>query len=154
MRRKHVRSVRGLLLVLLAFVLLALMSAACGERPPVASASIFFPTVPIGDAYPAGEIDGTFQERSGCLFVEATGDRWLLLWPEGTSARIVDGAIEVLDEDGEVVAREGGPVRFGGGEGRPREVGGVAAAEAWASELTGQDIPERCGDLYWLVSPF
>jgi hypothetical protein len=149
MRRKHVRSSRRVLLALL-----VLASAACAERGPVAPASIFFPIVPIGDAYPAGEIEGTFHERSGCLFVEAHGDRWLLLWPEGASARIVDGAIEVLDEDGEVVAREGGSVRFGGGERNPREMGGAAAAEASATELTGSRIPERCGDLYWLVSPF
>lgn len=61
--------------------------------------------------------------------------------------------IEVLDEEGEVVAREDGPVRFGGGE-RPREMGGAAAAEASAIELTSSRIPERSGDLYWLVSPF
>lgn len=145
-RPRHVRR--------LVVVTLALTLAACGDAGRVAPPGIFFPTVPIGDEYPAGEIHGALVERSGCLFVERPEDRWLLLWPEGASARIVDGVIEVLDEEGEIVGREGRPVRFGGGEGRPREVGGVAAAEAWATELTGLDIPERCGDLYWLVSPF
>lgn len=37
---------------------------------------------------------------------------------------------------------------------RELEVGGTSAAEQWASELTGLDIPERCGDLDWIVSPF
>ncbi|MGH2673787.1 MAG: hypothetical protein ACRDHC_12495, partial [Actinomycetota bacterium] len=69
-------------------------------------------------------------------------------------ARIVDGVVEVLDEDGEFVARDGDPVRFGGGERNPLEMGGEAKAESSATELTGLDIPERCGDLYWLVSPF
>jgi hypothetical protein len=59
----------------------------------------------------------------------------------------------MLDETGELVARQGGRLRVGGGETRPREVGGSAAAERWATGLTGVDIPEPCGDLYWLVSP-
>jgi hypothetical protein len=104
---------------------------------------------------PLALIDGVLVERAGCLFVERDDTRWLLLWPEGSSARlIVEGVVEVLDEDGEVVGREGGPVRFGGGESNPIEVGGAAASEAWATRLTGKDVPDRCGDLYWLVSPF
>lgn len=146
MRPRHVRR--------LLVVTLALTLAACGDAGRVAPPGIFFPTVPIGDAYPAGEIEGVLVERSGCLFVERTEDRWLLLWPEGASARIVDEAIEVLDEEGEIVGREGDPVRFGGGERNPREMGGAAEAEESVTELTGLDIPERCGDLYWLVSPF
>ena len=38
-------------------------------------------------------------------------------------------------------------------EERPSEVGGAAAAERWASELTGLPMPDRCGHLYWIVSP-
>jgi hypothetical protein len=47
---------------------------------------------------------------------------------------------------------EGGRIRAGGGEGRPVEVGGVGAVDDWAEGITGGDIPERCGHLYWLVS--
>jgi hypothetical protein len=48
---------------------------------------------------------------------------------------------------------EGERLRVGGGEGNPLEMGGSAAAERWAADLTGVDIPEHCGDLYWIVSP-
>ncbi len=134
-------------------LLLALTSAACSGREAVVPPGVFFPTVPIGDAYPAALIDGHLEVRSGCVFVAATDERWLLLWPEGYTARLVDRRLEALNGSGEVIGREGEAIRLGGGETRPREVGGEAAAERWASELTGLDIPERCGDLYWIVSP-
>ena len=134
-------------------VVMALTVAACGPDEPAAPAGIFFPTVPIGDEYPAGDMEGVLEERDGCLFVSAPDDDWLLLWPEGYTARVADGQLDVLDESGEVVGRVGEPLRVGGGETNPVEIGGTAAAERRASELTGLDIPERCGDLYWLVSP-
>ena len=140
---------RARLLVLV----LALTACVCAEDRSAAPPGFFFPTVPIGDEYPAALTDGVLEVRSGCVFIAAHEDRWLLLWPEGYSARRSDGQIEVLDDSGEIVGHEGEPLRVGGGEGRPREMGGEAAAERWASELTGLDIPERCGDLYWIVSP-
>jgi hypothetical protein len=66
----------------------------------------------------------------------------------------VEGQKGVVDESGHLIAREGIQGRFVGGEAGPGNVGGAAKAERWASGLTGSDIPERCGDLYWIVSPF
>ena len=143
-----VRSIRGSLLVLMAFTVLA-----CGSDEPAAHPGLFFPTVPIGDEYPAGDMEGVLEEQDDCLFISAPQDHWLLLWPEGYTARVADGQLEVLDEGGKVMGRVGEPLRVGGGETNPVEIGGAAAAERRASELTGLDIPERCGDLYWLVSP-
>ena len=138
---------------LLALVL-AVTAAACAADRPGAATGIFFPTVPIGDAYPAALMESVLEVRSGCVFVAAHEDRWLLLWPEGYMAQLAEGQLEVLDESSEVVAREGERLRVGGGETNPREVGGSGAAERWATGLTGVGIPERCGDLYWIVSPF
>jgi hypothetical protein len=45
---------------LLAFVLAA-TAAACAADPPGAPTGIFFPTVPIGDAYPSGLMDGVLE---------------------------------------------------------------------------------------------
>jgi hypothetical protein len=133
---------------------IGVMAAACGSDSATAPEGIFFPTVPLEDAYPAALMDGVLHVRSGCVFAEAPNDSWLLLWPEGYTARYGDGRLEVLDAAGNVVARDGERIRIGGGETRPTEVGGVEAAEGWATDLTGADIPERCGDLYWIVSPF
>jgi hypothetical protein len=125
--------------------------------PPVVDgpggSSIFFPTVPIGNSYPAALIHGTFEERNRCLFVGVDHEHWLLLWPRGDLAHVVDGRVEVSDKDGHFVGRVGDEIELGGGEGRPTEVGGPTAAERWATDLTGVDIPERCGDLYWIVAP-
>jgi hypothetical protein len=143
-----VRPIRVCLILVLTVIV-----CACGTGEPTAPPGTFFPTAPIGDAYPAGEIQGVLEERDGCLFVVQPQDRWLLLWPEGYTARTTDGQLVVLDENGKVVGRVGEPLRVGGGERNPIEMGGDAAAERYATELTGLDIPERCGDRYWLVSP-
>jgi len=133
---------------------LTLVLAACGADGPVAPEGIFFPTVPRQDAYPTALMsDGVLEERSGCLFMVVGKERWLLLWPEGYTAKTAQGRIEVLDEDGGLVGTEGERLSVAGGEMNPVEVGGAAAAHEWATGMTGGDIPERCGDLYWLVAP-
>jgi hypothetical protein len=72
-------------------------------------------------------------------------------WVLGEKGRV--GSIEVLNDDGDVIATTGREVSVGGGETNPTEVGGAAASDGWARELSGDQIPERCGSLYWLVSP-
>jgi hypothetical protein len=134
--------------------MLAVVTAGCATDGPGSPSGVFFPTVPTGDPYPAALIEGVLEVRSGCVFVTANGDRWLLLWPEGYAPQLADGQLEVRDESGKVVAKEGERLRIGGGEGNPLEIGGTGAADSWATDLTGVDIPERCGDLYWIVSPF
>jgi len=50
-------------------VVMVLTAAACGSDEPAAPPGIFFPTVPIGDAYPAALMEGILEEQAGCLFV-------------------------------------------------------------------------------------
>jgi hypothetical protein len=132
------------------FVLVSL--AGCGAQQATAPPGIFFPTFELGGDVPAGIIEGSLAEQDGCLFVTSHFERWLLLWPDGYSAKRTGDAIEVLSEDGRVIGNTGDRIRLGGGEARPREVGGVAAADAWATELTGQNAPDRCGHQYWLAT--
>ncbi len=140
------------------FIVAGVWLGARGPVPPAVvegpgGSNIFFPNVPIGDAYPAALIHGMLEERNRCLFVGNDQEHWLLLWPRGYQARMLNGQVEVSNQSGQLVGRVGDEVELGGGEGRPREVGGSAAAERWATDLTGVDIPERCGDLYWIVAP-
>jgi hypothetical protein len=122
------------------------------ERPE-SEFSIFFPTVPRQDSYPAAVIEGTLEARDGCLFITRDSERWLLLWPKGYRP-LWDGVrLRIFGVRGAFVGQAGEPIRLVGGEERPSEVGGAAAAERWASELTGLPMPDRCGDLYWIVSP-
>jgi len=140
-------------------VLLALVGAACEDpakfapERPESEFSIFFPTVPQQDSYPTALIEGTLEARNRCLFVTRDGERWLLLWPKGYRP-LWDGVrLRVFGAKGALVGQAGEPIRLVGGEERPSEVGGAAAAERWASELTGLPMPDRCGDLYWIVFP-
>lgn len=58
------------------------------------------------------------DEEAGTAIVEdgSSGDRTLpVLWPEGFSARRFGNVVEVLNQDGTVIARTGGHYRFEGG---------------------------------------
>ncbi len=122
-------------------VSMALIASACGRGSESAPDGIFFPTVPELDAYPTALMTGTLELNEGCLIVRAGKERWLLLWPPSYSARTAqDGAIEILSEDGALVAATGRSISIGGGE-------------MDSAELTGQAIPDRCGSHFWLVSP-
>ncbi len=129
-----------------------ILLAACSQAP-VAPPGVFFPTVPIGDAYPAAQFLGSLEVVEGCLFLTDGSERWLALWPEGYRVERRESSIYVRDRSGTVIATEGEQLLLGGGESRGIEVGGTEAAHAWARDLTGQTIPERCGHLYWIVSP-
>jgi hypothetical protein len=138
-----------------AFAWLAFLAAlvACARQASEPD-GLFFPTVPRQDAYPTALLSAQLVERSGCLFATDGKDRWLLLWPEGYSARTEpDGRVQVVNEDGWGIGTVGEPLSVGGGETNPIEVGGNAAADEWAQGLTGQRTPTACGHLYWLVAP-
>ncbi|MCJ7515710.1 MAG: hypothetical protein MUO89_07085 [Dehalococcoidia bacterium] len=74
------------------------------------------------------------------------GDVWskgeLLVWPYGYSLRIMDKQIQVIDNDGQLVARVGDKIKVGGGE-VPAEI---------VEEYIGQPLPDDCEGPYWLVS--
>jgi hypothetical protein len=109
-------------------VLLALVGAACHDpakfapERPESEFSIFFPTVPRQDSYPAAVIKGTLEARNRCLFVTRDGERWLVLWPKGYRP-LWDGVrLRVFGEKGALVGQAGEPIRLAGGEERPSEV--------------------------------
>jgi len=134
-------------------LLVGLAMPACAADGSAAPAGIFFPTVPIGEAYPAALMEGVLEVEDGCVYVANGGARWLALWPEGYTAALSGGRLEVRDGDGGPVTREGERVTLGGGEVNPVEVGGSTASTRYATEQAGQVVPDRCGDLFWLVSP-
>ena len=105
-----------------ATVIVGVALSPCGGRNAVAPDGIFFPTVPIGDSYPAGLMEGALQVDDGCVYVVMGDERWLVLWPEGSRATFDGGRLAVHDPDGLLVAHDGGPVRLGGGEINPVEV--------------------------------
>lgn len=109
--------------------------------------SIFFPTYvadPDGTV-PTGDLRATMRLTNDCLVAQMGGRRkYLLLWPDGWSTRS-DDDVTVLNEEGDVVAREGEDAVFGGGE----------RAIDDAEDLSGVEFPRSCRvglEGAWVVS--
>ena len=123
---------QGLLLALSTLLVTGCMTSGRSDDEAAAAtaAGIIVPTQvsnqPNDDALMSGELVAVGK----CLMVETNpGPFYLIVWPHGTTAAIVDGVIEVRDSNGDRKARVGEIVSLGGGEG----VGSVAG----------------CGGLFW-----
>lgn len=82
---------------------------------------------------------GKLVLKDGCLRLEWSGTSHLLIWPDRYSYGISGSDVDVLDENGDVVARTGQFKQLGGGE--------VSSIEAH----TGTLPPENYSGPYWLV---
>jgi len=121
--RRRRRRRTGAVLLSSAAVLLAgglLLSGALTHgtsQPPAASGGGQVPiptsTWRPGDDGMAALLEGTLvKDASGCLVV----DGLVIVWPaDYTARRTAAGSVEVLNADGEVVARTGAKLRAGGG---------------------------------------
>ena len=87
---------------------------------------------------------GKLIVKDGCLRVSASeGDRGhLIIWQPDYFLNSNEGVIEILDRNGEVVARVGEEIRMGGGE--------VALTENLKRQLR-EPLPEQCEGPYWLM---
>jgi hypothetical protein len=130
---------RRSLLVLLA---ISASSVACARPGAEAPDGVFFPTVRRLDGYPAAALSGRLAEQGGCL--QAGGRHGLvLLWPDGYTASIgQSGRIQVLDEDGDLIATVGQEMNLGGGI----VTGSFDTTVYWHT-------PAGCSHRYWLVAP-
>jgi hypothetical protein len=108
-------------------VALLLASACTGN----VEAGFFFPTWNPDGPVPSGIVQGVLVEDHRCLFVEANGQRTLVLWEVGLGFE--EGTL--LDPAGEPVAHVGETIHGGGGY-----YGDRAHFENLADEV----IPERC----------
>ena len=114
-----------------------------GEPPPPES-GIFFPRQepPVGPRESMLALFfGELVEVDGCLRARDTHDDYLVIWPHDHSLNVEEGAIQILDETGEVAVEVGDRVRLSGGE---------------AMSLDGderlQDVaPAHCPGRYWIV---
>lgn len=97
----------------------ALWLSGCGGAPQVAESSEDPAPLPTWSDFPGEEatITGILRgsgEDGGCLWLEsADGARRAVLWPSGYGARYEPAVL--LDEHGQVVAREGDRIEGGGG---------------------------------------
>jgi hypothetical protein len=125
-------------------VALGMLAGASCSPEAKAPDGVFFPTTRDMNSYPSALIEGTLQERDGCVFIESQENLLLVLWPEGFR-----------------VERDGAQLRIVGGighpeprTGQPLELGGGSADLPFAQELIGEPIPSRCRAAgYWIASP-
>ena len=87
---------------------------------------------------------GKLIVKDGCLRVSASeGDRGhLIIWQPDYFLNSNEGVTEILDRNGQVVARVGEEIRIGGGE--------VPLAEDLQQQLR-EPLPEQCEGPYWLM---
>ena len=123
-------------------IAIGLMLATACSGPPV-DEGLFFPTWDAEGDAPAAIVQGVLVEKDRCLFLEANGQRALVIWEGGLGFE--DNAL--LDVAGDPIANVGETVHGGGGYfGDRRHI----------ENLAGEPIPERCvptgdGDRFALI---
>jgi hypothetical protein len=118
-------------------VVAALVIAACAAASPAIAVPTLEPE-PAGtpQACPAALIEGILRadEEWGIVLEATDGAKVKVLWPHGYSARVDDGGLALIDEDGSIVAHAGDLVQVGGGgtdaEGTWVGCGGVTVIDA------------------------
>jgi hypothetical protein len=110
---------------------------------------VYLPVQPPSGASMAALMEGTLVEVDGCLRIEDGhyADGWLVLWPFGSDIRVTDDSIEVINEDGEPVARVGDWMRAGGGA--VENTRGMAGLNEM---IPGMPI-DGCPGPYWVAAP-
>jgi hypothetical protein len=76
---------------------------------------------------------GNLLIEDGCLFTAESGQRQLIIWQPGYFVHNNGQSIQILDQEGDVVAEEGQPLFMGGGEGSLND-----------TVLLMEPIPESC----------
>lgn len=134
-------------------MLAAVLSAAvaCNDNSTSISSSTssstpFFPVQKAGLGRMEALLEGKLVLDNGCLRVKYFDDNYLLIWPYGFSLRTKGKEIQVVDSDGQVVARVGDKITVGGGE-----VPGEGVKEFIEESITGQPLPDNCTGPYWIV---
>ena len=70
------------------------------------------------------------------------GESYMIIWPYGYTVRLEDKTIQVLNVDGQAVARVGDWIVLGGGVVDSMEV---------AENSIGQPLPPDCTGPYWIT---
>ena len=93
-----------------------------------------------GEAHMEALLQGELAVTEGCLRVSGSGGSHLVIWQPDFFVNNNEGVIEILDRNGEVVARVGEEIRIGGGQ--------VPLTEK-LEQLLREPLPERCRGPYW-----
>jgi hypothetical protein len=110
---------------------------------------IHLPVQPPSGASMMALMEGTLVEVDGCLRIEDGHytNGWLVLWPFGSDIRVGGDRVEVINEDGQPVARVGDRTRAGGGA--VENSRGMAGLDEM---IPGMPI-DGCPGPYWVSAP-
>jgi len=142
------RTLRQAGIQLPAHIVLITIYEPLGDHPPfpvTPEPAVAFPQLRMrSGAFMAALLSGTLVLRDGCLGVSTGADfvGELIIWQPDYYLNRRDGALEILDRTGTVVARVGAPIRIGGGE-VPRSVDLERQLRA--------PLPASCTGPYWLM---
>jgi hypothetical protein len=133
-----------------AAILLLILLPGCGQGTGAgwgtgAGEDLFFPTYEDGEEHAAAPLEAKLSVPDSCLFGDGVGEfaTYLLLWPEGWSARTQDGSVVVMDGSGDEVVAEGERAVFIGGE----------TSLQMAEEVFGVEVPAGCRSHgVWIVA--
>jgi hypothetical protein len=122
---------------------IGLMLATACTGPPVED-GLFFPTWDAEGDAPSAIVQGVLVEKDRCLFLEANGQRALVIWEGGLG--FAHNAL--LDSAGDPIANVGETIHGGGG---------YFGDRSHIENLAEEPIPERCvpggenGDRYAII---
>jgi hypothetical protein len=84
------------------------------------------------------------MDSNGCLRAEG----YLLIWPHGYSVRTEGEEVQIINDNGQVVACVGDKINVSGGEfAAPEE----EARESIEKNIIRQKLPDCCSGPYWIV---
>ena len=116
-----------------------------GDTPPSALTpvpNLFMPQLRVRTGGMDALLQGRLVAEEGCLRVRTSeNESYLVIWQPDYFLNDNHGQIEILDRDGEIVARLGEEIRMGGG--------GASGPEFNA--YLGKAILSRCTGPYWLM---
>lgn len=124
-------------------------AVACNDNSASISKSpSYFPVQKAGMNTMEALLEGVRLELddNGCLRVKYFDDNYLLIWPHGFSIRTEGEEIQVIDDNGQVVACVGDKINVGGGE-----FPGEKAREYIEESIVEQPLPDDCPGPYWIV---
>ncbi len=114
------------------------------EFVDIDESDIYFPVQKeVQTIYPDGLVKGTLVLDGDYLRItRPVGNGDLLVWPYGYSLRIEGNEIQIVDNDGQIVACVGDSIKLGGGQ-IPAQM---------VEEFIGKSLPYDCEGPYWIVS--
>ena len=142
---RRVNECRILPFIISMFVCLSINGCSCGEGYDVVPTSTpYFPAQrDPGAVQMEARAEGRLILDEGYLRLKPTfGESYMIIWPYGYTVRLEDKTIQVLNADGQPVARVGDWIVLGGGETYLTE---------FIEDIIGQSLPPDCTGPYWIT---